>query len=404
MRKDLIKYVMQHIMKRLTRSSLTILSILIGIMAIYALVSFGQGLQKYIGDVAQEMGTDKLMVQPRGFSAPGTSSTPLTKDDLDFISKINGVAEIGGVVMSSAEIKIDERQAGKYVYATGMPSGPEQRMLEQTFQIEVDKGRGLQKGDNNIVVLGYNYQIAKKIFEKPVELGQKVIINGAQFKVIGFYKELGNPSDDSNIYMTMDDAGDLFGSKDEYGYIIIRADQSENPTELAAAITDKLRRHKGQKEGMEDFYVQTFEQAIASFTTIVNVLNAILVLIALISVVVAAVNIANTMYTAVLERTKEIGVMKAIGAQNSTILSIFVIESGALGLIGGAIGILVGYLIAKAGGAIAAAYGYSMLQPYFPWWLTLGCLVFATLVGIVSGYLPARAASKLNPVEALRYE
>lgn len=133
-------------------------------------------------------------------------------------------------------------------------------------------------------------------------------------------------------------------------------------------------------------------------------INGILVLIALISLVVAAVNIMNTMYTSVLERTREIGVMKAIGAKNNDILFIFVFESGFLGMIGGILGVIFGYIIARSGGAIAAANGYALLQPAFPLWLVIVCIVFAFMVGAGSGLLPARQASKLRPVDALRYQ
>ena len=113
-----------------------------------------------------------------------------------------------------------------------------------------------------------------------------------------------------------------------------------------------------------------------TFGMIINILNGILVLIALISLVVAAVNIMNTMYTAVLERTKEIGVMKAIGAQNNEILSIFVFESGFLGFLGGVAGVILGFLISFTGGKIAAGAGFAMLKPVFPWYLILSCLLF----------------------------
>jgi putative ABC transport system permease protein len=121
-------------------------------------------------------------------------------------------------------------------------------------------------------------------------------------------------------------------------------------------------------------------------------------------VVVAAVNIMNTMYTAVLERTGEIGIMKAVGARNSDILFIFVFEAGLLGAMGGVLGVILGYIVAKIGGGIAAASGFSLLQPIFPWTLVLGCIVFAFLVGAGAGIMPAYKASRLRPVEALRYE
>src|SRR3989338_2795153 len=204
--------------------------------------------------------------------------------------------------------------------------------------------------------------------------------------------------------MTKEDAKKTFDVGEEYAFIYIRAAESVAPAKLASRLEEKLRKEKGQKEGEEDFFVQTYEQLIETFGTILLVLNSILVIIAGISVVVAAVNIMNTMYTAVLERTKEIGIMKSIGARNSYILLIFFIESGFFCLIGGSIGILLGFGLAKLGGIAIAAAGYSFLQPYFPWWLIVGCLVFSFLVGAGSGFFPARAASRLKPVDALRYE
>ena len=137
---------------------------------------------------------------------------------------------------------------------------------------------------------------------------------------------------------------------------------------------------------------------------VINILIGILVLIALISVFVAAVNIMNTMYTSILERTNEIGVMKSIGAKNRFILLIFMMESGILGLIGGSIGIGFGYVIAQFGGLIARNAGLGMLRPAYPLWLIIGCLLFAFVVGSGSGLLPSIQASRLNPVDALRYE
>ena len=141
-----------------------------------------------------------------------------------------------------------------------------------------------------------------------------------------------------------------------------------------------------------------------TYSVIMNVLNGILFLIASISVVVAGVNIMNTMYTSILERTQEIGIMKSLGAKNSFILFTFMIESGILGLIGGILGIGLGYAIAKLGGFIAAQQGLARLQPTFPLWLIIGCLIFAFLIISLAGLLPSIRASKLKPVDALCYE
>ena len=403
---DLTKLVTRNMMYRFTRSFLTILSILIGIMSIFVLISFGQGLSKYVDQLSQEAGADKLIAQPRGFGPPGTTNTFLSKDDLDFIKKTKGVSEATGMIAQQAEVKKDESKKGKWVFVMGMSTdSSEQRVIDEAFGgVSILKGRNLKKGDKNKVAVGYNYQLPDKIFSRSLKLGDKIFVNDEKFEIIGFYEEMGNPGDDANIYMTLEDTKELFDIEDEYAFIYIRAEKGTEPSELADKIEEKLRKEKGQKKGEEDFFVQTFEQLIETFGTILVVLNTILVMIAGISVLVAAVNIMNTMYTVVLERTKEIGIMKSIGARNSTILLMFFFESGVLGLIGGAIGVLLGYGLAKLGGNIAAAAGYSFLQPYFPWWLIVGCLVFSFLVGAASGFFPARAASKLKPVDALRYE
>src|SRR3989339_287184 len=357
---DLMKYIASNMMHRLTRSSLTILSVLIGIMAIFALVSFGQGLSRYVDQISQESGADKLIAQPKGFGPPGSSGIFLTENDLNTIKKTIGVSEATGMIAKQAEVKRKENEKGKWVYAMSMPTvSSEQRLIDEAFGgIGLLKGRNLKKGDKGKAILGFNYQLPDKIFDVD----------------------------------------------DEYAFIYIRAAEGVSPAKLASRLEEKLRKEKGQKEGEEDFFVQTYEQLIETFGTILVVLNSILVIIAGISIVVAAVNIMNTMYTAVLERTKEIGVMKSIGARNSTILFMFFFESGVLGLIGGALGVVLGYVIAKTGGAIAAAAGYALLKPYFPWWLTVGCLLFSFLIGACSGYFPARQAASLKPVDALRYE
>jgi putative ABC transport system permease protein len=403
---DLVKYVLQNIMHRFMRSTLTILSILIGIMAIYALISFGQGVSKYVNDIAQQSGTDKLIAQPKGAGAPGTTGTFLSDDDLRVIKRENGVSEATGMITQQVEVKRKLSEKGRYTFLIGLSTDPgEARLVDEAFNgIKVDKGRALKSGDSGKAVVGHNYQLANKLFAKPLVLGDTIFLNGQPFEIVGFFGEVGNPQDDSQIYLTLEETKKLYDIGNEYGMIYVRAEKDVVPADLAVRLEDRLRRSKDEKVGQETFYVQTFEQLLQTFGVVITVLNGILVIIAGISVIVAAVNITNTMYTAVLERTREIGIMKAIGARNSYILLIFFIESGMLGLIGGVLGVLVGYGLAKLGGVVLAAVGYSLLKPYFPWWLTIGCLVFAFTIGALSGLLPAIQASKQKPVDALRYE
>jgi len=366
-------------------------------------VSFGMGIKDYVDTLAEESGTNKLMISAKGIGAPGTDDTfSLTQDDIDFVEKINGIDEITGMYFKISEISFKDKN--KYAYLMGMDMDKIEFIMEG-MNINIEKGRELRKGDAYKAVLGYNYMLDNKIFSKGLQIGDKILIDDTKFEVIGFYSSVGNPSDDSQIYMTSGIFEQLYpDKKDKYSVIMASTEQGLETKAVADRITERLRKHKGQEEGKEDFYVQTFEDAIATFGTIINIINGVLVLIAMVSVVVASVNIMNTMYTAVLERTKEIGVMKAVGARNSDIMFIFLLESGVIGMIGGIIGVIMGYLVATTGGSYAAAAGFSALKPIFPWTLILGCILFAFLVGAGSGLLPAIRASKLHPVDSLRYE
>jgi len=404
--KDILKYSISNLWNRKLRSFLTILSILIGITAIFALISFGQGIGKYMEDFGQEMGTDKIFLMPGGglANAPGTSNILFTEDEIEFIRKIKGVDEITGMMIDAGKVEFKDFLE-KYPYVIGISmESKEKRLVEEMFGgIGILEGRSLKKGDVLKVNLGYSYTVPNKVFKKRISVGGTIEINDVKVKVMGFYEEIGNPQDDVNVYLSVEGFKEIF-DVEEYEYLYVRAASDQNPSELAERVEEKFRKHRGLKEGEEDFTVQTFEDVMETFTNVIMILNGVLVIIALISIVVAAVNITNTMYTSILERTREIGVMKSIGARNRVILLIFVIESGLLGLLGGIIGIIFGYGIAKFAGFVSAAAGLSFLRPFFPWWLTTGCLMFAFLVGAGSGFLPAIQASRMKPVDSLRYE
>lgn len=403
MNPEYLKYGLDSLLHRKLRSGLTVLSILIGITAIFALVSFGFGIQSYVDGIAQQAGIDKLFIQARGIGAPGTDENFLvTEDDVEFTEKVNGVAEASGIYLKSIEVKRNKKS--KFVFGVGYDV-EKTRLIEESYSVKVEKGREFRKGDSDKIILGYNYQFPKKVFDKPIELGEKMEVKGKEFEVVGFFEAIGNPADDANVYFSYEGLEDIFPeSKDEYGYIIVRAEPAVSASDLAKTLSERLRRHRDEEKGKETFFVQTFEDALKTFTNIILVLNSMLFLIASISVIVASVNTMNTMYTAVLERTKEIGIMKAIGARNSDILFIFIFEAGLIGLIGGVIGVALGWVIASLGGAFAKAAGFGALQPIFPWYLILSCIIFALMVGAISGILPARQAAKLRPVDALRYE
>ncbi|MGM5487422.1 MAG: ABC transporter permease [Nanobdellota archaeon] len=398
---DLLKYSLQNVGHRKTRSLLTTLSIVIGIASIFAILSFGLGLQSYIDELAAESGTDKFFIQARGMGAPGTDdSFSISEQDLEIVSKISEVEEVAAFYMKVAEISSDDETVYKFIIGLD----PDQLdLIEPTFTIDIHKGRRLRDGQKSKAVLGYNYQ--NKVFDEQIFTGDKLEIQGKVFDVVGFYSEVGNAQDDEMVYLTHDAMEELYPDiKGKYSYAIGKVRGNTDMDTIAETIEEELRDEKGLEEGEEEFFVQTFSDALETFNTIINVLNSILFLIAFISMIVAFVNIMNTMYTAVIERTNEIGIMKAIGARNSSILSIFLFESAFLGLVGGIVGIGLGYVIARIGGAVAANAGYALLSPVFPYALIIGCIVFATGVGALAGVLPARQAAKQNPVDALRCE
>jgi len=242
-------------------------------------------------------------------------------------------------------------------------------------------------------------------FDEGVDLRDKLIIQGKEFRVVGVMEQIGNPADDSQVYIPLETAKEIFDKEDEIDMVYVQIKAGFEPNEVAENIEKKLRKARDEKKGEETFSVQTFEQLLETFSNIFAVVQGVLVGIAAISLLVGGIGIMNTMYTAVLERTKEIGTMKAIGAKNSDILWIFLFESGLLGLVGGAVGILIGIGLAKGTEYVATtALGTPFLQASFPLYLIVGALAFSFLIGTASGILPAMQAAKLKPADALRYE
>ena len=406
---DYFRYGIQNLTKRKMRSWLTMLGIFIGIAAVVALVSLGQGLQKYINDEFEKMGRDMILIQPKGeLGAPGTTTpVQLTKEDLDEVLKVKGIDRAAGVPVGTIEIEFNDIK--RYAYALAMPvdDSKEYSVLELMFiqNYGIELGKEIEDGDARKANLGH-YYLNRNLFEKNVQLGNKVTLNGEVFEVVGFYEVIGNPSDDQNIYITRDAYYELFPEKkDVYNIIYAKAALSEEPSQVADRIERVLRKSRNLEEGKEDFTIQTADSFLEAFNVILGVVQAVLIGIAAISLFVGAVGIMNTMYTAILERTKEIGVMKAIGARNNDILLLFLIESGILGFVGGGIGVLIGMGFAKLVEIIATlVLQTALLKAYFPWYLIIGALMFSFLVGAASGLLPAWQASQLKPVDALRYE
>ena len=399
--KESVKYSLNNIKKSKARSVLTILSIFVGIATIFIFISFGWGLFNYIDDFTSSSSADKLLIQPKGQGAPGLDTTfKLLEDDLEVIENTAGIYEATGMFVWVGDIVQDD--VTKYVFVTSYD--PDVPLVMELSNIDVIEGRALRPGDSGKVTLGYNYLLKNKIFPKAYSLNSKIEVHGQDLRIVGFYEAVGNPQDDSNVYVTNDFMAELYSEKNlSYGMIIARADK-EKIDETGDRVKKKLRQHRNLDEGKEDFTVASFADLLESFTVVLDIIIGFILLIAFISVIVSAVNTANTMITSVLERFKEIGVLKSIGARNSEIFKIFLFESGFLGFVAGCIGVLVGWLATDAGAVILDNLGYGFLSPHYSWVLFVGLISFATFTGAISGMIPAWRASKINAVDALRYE
>ena len=397
-----IRYSMRNIWSRKVRSFLTILSIFLGIATIFIFVSFGLGLYAYVNSFIEGGSADKILVQAKGsMGVPGLDGAfALTDSDVRATKRAGGVYEASGVYMKIALAKANNEK--RYVYLSGYD--PKITLIVELIDVDIYTGRGLRPGDMKEVVLGYNYMLDNKIFSKGLRINDEIVVQDMEMKVVGFYESTGNPQDDSNIYVSEDAVSELYpNDTDSYGWIIGRVD-SDNIDWVVENVERELRSSRDVERGEEDFSVQSFVDMIESYTGTMDIIIGFVILIALISIIVSAINTANTMITSVIERTREIGVIKSIGGKNSEVFGIFLFESAFLGFVAGTIGVFLGWSISYFAGRILDGLGWGFLEPVFPSYLFGSLILFAVLTGAVSGVIPAWNASRTNIVRALRYE
>ncbi|MFH0700927.1 MAG: ABC transporter permease, partial [Candidatus Woesearchaeota archaeon] len=379
----------KELRRRKLRSWLTLIGVFIGIAAIISLISLGQGLQNAITKQLSSLGTDKLLIMSKGSSlgSGSTGTVKLTDKDVKVVRQTAGIKTVTGAIYTTGRIEINDNV--RYNFVEGIPTEEEEYNLFNSMQgYKLLSGRGLQAGDKYKVVLGYEYTNPDS-FGRVVDVGEKILIKEEAFKVVGIYKKLGSPPDDKAVIIPIDTYQELFNKPDEVSMIVAQTDLGEDPFLVAEEVKKELRDSRGVEEKEEDFTVQTPEQMFASFGTILDMVQIVLIGIACISLLVGGINIMNSMYTSVLQRTKEIGVMKALGAKNFQVMALFLVEAGFYGLGGGIVGITGGILIAKLVEIVVT----SILGPYlvisFSWSLVAGTLTFSFLVGALSGLAPA---------------
>jgi len=406
MKKEYFNIAIKNLTKRKLRSWLTMLGIFISIATIFTLISLSLGLQGAVKAQFDLLGADKFFIMPKsmnvGGPGSGGGSFMLTEKDVNAVEKMSGIKDSTYYVMGN--IKAEFQGETKYLVAVGIPPD-KMKIFVETGSWKVMDGRFPKQGDKAVAFLGSDFKEGNVIFKKPINVGDKISINGISLKVIGIAEPIGNPSDDSNILIPLEEFRTITNISERIDMIMLQVQEGENVTEVSQRVEKDLRKVRGVTEKTQDFSISTPEELLKSIQNILGIITVFLAGIAGISLLVGAVGIANTMYTSVLERTREIGVMKAIGAKNSDIAWIFLIESGLLGLVGGIIGIALGYGLSKTIEYIAVhQLNTTLLQVATPWYLIFGCLFFGFAIGAASGVFPAIQASKTNVVDALRYE
>lgn len=411
-----LKHAFEMVMHSKLRSWLTILGIVIGVAAVVAIMSIGGGMQERIGEQLGGLGGDILTLRAgfsRGssmFGPPegggglfggGGGATATDEEDEPVLDHTDVQA-----LKSIPDIKfIDTQISGtvevSYLGKSGSVSltGVDQKVWSQVTTSEIDEGRMLDSADQNVIVIGGS--LSSKYFGTVLGINQMLTIEGTSFRVVGILDDNSN-----SIYMPIQMAYLVLDDKEigEYDSIIIKVRDEEQLDATINKTEERLRLVRHVTEKTQDFSLTSSKKMQETRSEMMSTMNTFLLAIAAVSLIVGAVGVANTMFTSVLEKTKEIGIMKAIGARNKDVMRIFLLNAALIGLVGGIIGIFFGAILS---GLLPALMGETgMLRGGTL--VSLNSVALAVSVsigiGILSGIIPAYRASKLKPVDALRYE
>ncbi|MEL4304372.1 ABC transporter permease [Methanococcoides sp. LMO-2] len=416
------------------RSWLTIIGVIIGIASVMTVVTTGEFFQDQVTKTLEGFGGDTITIvastpfqvideeEVGADPAEGQeyneyledpdmdSQAKLTRKDVLTLERIPEVEYINVKVESSALLEMGTEETSVWI------SGVDPKVWEKMATEKIAEGRMLKPGDRNVVVISDS--LANEAFkDKKIRLNQMIVLNERSYRVVGILAKgdglLGGISSmfGSSVYMSCDDVYDLQAEDDAfakeegvYDSIEVMLYEGSDVNSVLDEMDEKLKLSRRVDEDTKDFYISSQKEIMEGTNKLITALTAFLAFIAGISLLVGSVGIANTMFTSVLEKTKEIGIMKAIGARNEDILMIFLCNAALIGLVGGLLGILLGTAIVQV---IVFLISMQLKIP-FAFTLSLKATAVATIVsigvGLVAGLMPAKNASKLNPVDALRYE
>lgn len=396
---EISKLAIRSLLRNKTRSLLTMLGIIIGVSAVILLVSIGQGLQNYLLSTFESLGSNLITVLPGkvgqgGFSAassPNFAGTKLTERDVNDIAHLGGAVETAGGGMQSAGT-VSNGGKNKFTTVVGVDA-----TYLRIRDLTVSEGRTITDADSrvgrNVAIIGTS--IVSDLYGGSDPIGKKITIGGTKFEIIGILKQIGSGGFgvdvNSYVVLPLTTSQRVFGIK---GVQVIAA-KAVDKESIPVAISE-IKKLLGKRLKSDEFSVLDNSSLVQTVDQILGVLTLALGGIAAISLVVGGVGIMNIMLVSVTERTREIGLRKAVGAKPSDILYQFLIESIVLSLGGGMIGVLIGSL---------GAWGLShFIQTAVSFWSVALAFGVSAAIGIVFGVAPAARASKLNPIEALKYE
>lgn len=409
--KSNLKTALRGLKTNKSRAVLTILGIVIGITAIMMVTSLGKGAENLILSQVQSMGSKTIAVmpgrQPKGpTDIISTFTDSLKQKDIEALEKKSNVPHLGKLMPI-----VFGSQSAAYGNETYRPTilGLTD-LFAKIYDVYPEEGRIFNddevKSYAPVAVIGY--KVKNELFGNEEALGQKIKIKGKNFKIIGIFPQKGQFS-----FLNFDEIAAIpyttaqqyiFGIK-YFHRLVIEADEEKNVSQTVEDIKRTIREsHNITDPDKDDFFVETQAEAMETVSTVTNVLTLFLTAVAAISLLVGGVGIMNIMLVSVTERTREIGLRKAIGATEKNILTQFLLEAVILTASGGIIGILLGALLSFVVSLILGRFLTMSWAFTFPAKAALLGLGVAGAVGLVFGLYPARKASLKDPIEALRYE
>lgn len=396
------------------RSWLTIIGIVIGVGSVVTIMALSDSMEADMESRFADMDLTLISVTPGytkaqssmgggppgqggGDSSSSSDDTELTDKDVMAIKLVENIDYIYGQISGSdLEVYFMGKTADLSV------KGVDPQVWQYTVTYDVESGRLLDATDNNVVVIGY--KIAHDMFDQEVGLNRVLTIEGKSFRVVGI---LEDGESDNSIIMPIGAAVEIIedAEQDVYDSIVVKADDVDNVETVVDAIEGKLMisRHIIDDDD-RDFTVSDSLSQAESASEMMESMTLFLGAIAGVSLLVGSVGIANTMFTSVLEKTKEIGTMKAIGAKNGDILMIFLVNSALVGFVGGVLGIVLSLLLTSMLPYLGISIMRSSMGSTIAPDLMLLGISIAVGIGVLSGVIPAYNASKMKPVDALRYE